>query len=99
MHSKYGQEVAPRKWAAVVVGTLTIVAGIAIGLWLSALDAAANPAAPPVAIFFALLVILIGGAVSVWCFIKAEACEAAHALYLQKKEETQRKHEGLNQSN
>jgi hypothetical protein len=94
MHSKYGQEVVPQKWAAVVVGMLTLVAGIGIGVWLSSLDPVANPDAPTVGIFFALLVILIGGAVSFWYFIKAQACEEAHATYLRKKEDARMRYEG-----
>ena len=87
VHSNYGQEVVPKKWAAVVVGVLSLMAGILIGGCLSSLDPVANPDAPTVGIFFAVWVIVIGGGVSCWCFVKATAYEEAHATYLRKKEE------------
>ena len=98
MHTKYGQEIVPKKWSAAVVAVLSVLGGIACGIWISSLDPVQNPAAPGIAVFFACLIILVGLGVSLWAYSKAEAYEAAEAEYRRKKEAAQSKYEGQAES-
>jgi hypothetical protein len=93
MHTKYGQEVVPKKWGAAVVAVLSVVGGIACGIWISSLDPVQNPAAPGLGVFFAGLIIVIGLGVSLWSYSKADAYEQAEAEYLRKKEAARSKYE------
>ena len=94
MHTKYGQEVVPKKWSAAVVAVLSVVGGIACGIWISSLDPVQNPAAPGIAVFFAGLIILVGLGVSFWSYSKAAGYEQAEAEYRRKKEAARSKYEG-----
>jgi hypothetical protein len=92
MHTKYGQEVVPKKWSAAVVAVFSIAGGIACGIWISSLDPVQNPAAPGIAIFVAGLVIVVGLGVSGWSYSKADAYEHAEAEYHRKKDAARSKY-------
>ena len=98
MHTKYGQEVVPKKWSAAVVAVLSVVGGIACGIWISSLDQVQNPVAPAAAVLVAGFIILFGLGVSFWSYSKAAGYEQAEAEYRRKKEAAQSKYGGQAES-